>query len=125
MGKKTNLYSQAPCGKAYGLVGANQGASGVDGQTLQGFEEKKENNLYKVWNRLLSGSYFPQAVKAVKIPKRQGGERVLGVPTVLDRIAQTVIKVIWEPRIERVFLKDSYGSRAHKSALDYVKLCLQ
>ncbi len=78
---------------AFQLVKENGGAAGVDQQTLENFESNLRDNLYKIWNRLSSGSYFPPAVKAVPIPKKTGGERILGVPTVGDRIAQMVIKL--------------------------------
>lgn len=108
--------------EAYQLVKANKGAAGVDQQTLENFEAHLKDNLYKIWNRLASGSYFPPPVKAVKIPKKTGGERVLGVPTVEDRIAQMVIKLSFEPKVESHFLTDSYGYRPNKSALDAVEI---
>lgn len=106
--------------QAYRLVKANAGAAGVDGQSLGDFDEDLKNNLYRLWNRMSSGSYFPPPVKAVAIPKKTGGERLLGVPTVADRIAQMVVKLAVEPDIEPHFLADSYGYRAGKSALDAV-----
>jgi RNA-directed DNA polymerase len=106
--------------QAYRLVKANRGAAGVDQQSLADFETKLQDNLYKLWNRMSSGTYFPPPVKAVGIPKKQGGERILGVPTVADRIAQTVVKLVFEPEVEPVFLPDSYGYRPGKSALDAV-----
>jgi RNA-directed DNA polymerase len=107
--------------EAYKAVRSNQGASGVDGVTLAAFEEDLGGNLYKIWNRMSSGSYFPTAVRAVTIPKRSGnGERILGVPTVGDRIAQMVVKQLIEPDLDPVFLPDSYGYRPGKSALDAV-----
>ena len=78
--------------EAYKAVKSNKGAAGVDGQTLEQFDADLEGNLYKIWNRMSSGSYFPPAVRAVTIPKKSGGERILGVPTVGDRIAQMVVK---------------------------------
>lgn len=92
--------------------------AGVDGQTLQQFEQRLEPNLYRIWNRLSSGSYFPPALKGVAIPKKSGGERILGIPTVSDRIAQTVVKKIFEPLIEPIFHEDSYGYRPNRSAHD-------
>ena len=83
--------------KAYKLVKANAGAAGVDQQTLADFDNNLKDNLYRLWNRLSSGSYFPPPVRAVSIPKKLGGERILGIPTVTDRIAQMVIKLIFEP----------------------------
>lgn len=106
--------------QAYRLVKANAGAAGVDHQSLGDFEEDLKNNLYCIWNRMSSGSYFPPPVKAVAIPKKSGGERILGVPTVADRVAQTVVKLQIEPDIEPHFLEDSYGYRPGKSALDAV-----
>ena len=102
--------------EAYQRVKANKGGSGVDGQSLQAFDQDLSNNLYKLWNRLSSGSYFPQAVKRVEIPKADGGIRPLGIPTVADRIAQMVVKIQIEPELERHFHPDSYGYRPNKSA---------
>ena len=101
--------------KAYKLVKANRGAGGIDGQSLEGFEEALSDNLYRIWNRMSSGSYFPPAVKAVAIPKRSGGKRTLGIPTVSDRIAQTVVKLKLEGVLETYFHQDSYGYRPGKS----------
>ena len=106
--------------KAYKLVKANAGSAGVDRQSLEEFQEKLEDNLYKIWNRMSSGCYFPPAVKAVPIRKKTGGTRILGVPTVGDRIAQMVVKLEFEPKVEQHFLQDSYGYRPNKSALDAV-----
>jgi RNA-directed DNA polymerase len=106
--------------QAYKLVKANAGAAGVDKQSLEGFEKDLKDNLYKIWNRMSSGSYFPPAVKAVPIPKKTGGERILGIPTVSDRIAQMVVKLQFEPMVEPCFLPDSYGYRPRKSALDAI-----
>ena len=104
--------------EAFKAVKANAGSAGVYQQTLADFEADLKGNLYKVWNRMSSGSYFPDPVKAVAIPKKNGGERVLGVPTVSDRVAQMVVKQVIEPEIESIFLPDSYGFRPGKSALD-------
>jgi RNA-directed DNA polymerase len=106
--------------QAYRLVRANRGAAGVDRQSLDDFAVKLKDNLYKLWNRMSSGSYFPPPVKAVSIPKKTGGERILGVPTVADRIAQMVVKLVFEPKVEPHFLPDSYGYRPGRSALDAV-----
>lgn len=106
--------------EAFEAVKAKGGAAGVDGQSIEDFERDLKDNLYKVWNRMSSGSYFPPAVKAVAIPKRDGGERVLGIPTVADRVAQMVVKRTFEPAVEPMFLPDSYGYRPGKSALDAV-----
>jgi RNA-directed DNA polymerase len=112
--------------KAYLKVKANMGAAGIDGQSLADFAQDEKNNLYKIWNRMCSGSYFPPPVKAVEIPKAGGrGTRVLGVPTVSDRIAQTVVTMVLEPLVEPVFHPDSYGYRPGRSALDAVGVCRQ
>jgi len=104
--------------EAWQRVKANKGSAGVDGQTIEMFESDLNRNLYRIWNRMSSGSYFPPAVKAVPIPKKTGGERVLGVPTVGDRIAQTAVTLLLEPELESVFHEDSYGYRRGKSAHD-------
>ena len=104
--------------EAYKRVKANKGAAGVDGQTIKQFESDLSKNLYRIWNRMSSGSYMPPAVKAVPIPKKSGGTRILGVPTVSDRIAQTAVTLWLEPELESVFHEDSYGYRPDKSAHD-------
>jgi group II intron reverse transcriptase/maturase len=106
--------------EAYKRVKANKGAAGVDGQTIEAFEENLEGNLYKLWNRLASGSYFPSPVLRVEIPKGDGRMRPLGIPTVADRVAQMVAKQFLEPELEKCFHPDSYGYRPGKSALDAV-----
>src|ERR1700740_48410 len=88
--------------EAYQRVKANRGAAGVDGESLEAFEKDLKGNLYKVWNRMSSGSYFPPAVRAVPIPKKNGGQRILGVPTVADRVAQTVVKLQIEQALEEI-----------------------
>ena len=105
---------------AYKRVKANRGAAGVDDQTIEEFERDLADNLYKLWNRMSSGSYFPPPVKRVNIEKRGGGFRPLGIPTVSDRIAQAVVKGYLEPELEKHFHPDSYGYRPGKSALDAV-----
>ncbi len=110
---------------AYQLVERNAGSAGIDRQTLADFDINLKNNLYRIWNKLSSGSYFPPSVKAVPIPKKSGGERILGIPTVSDRIAQTVVKLDFEPIVEQTFHEDSYGYRPNKSALDAVGLLTQ
>ena len=102
--------------EAYKRVKANGGAAGVDEQSLKEFEESLGDHLYRIWNRMSSGSYFPPPVKAVAIPKKSGGERILGIPTVSDRIAQAVVKLVLEPQVEPHFHDDSYGYRPGKSA---------
>lgn len=112
--------------EAWEKVKANKGAPGVDEVTIEAFEADLQNNLYKVWNRMASGSYFPPAVRAVEIPKPHGGgTRMLGVPTVADRVAQTVVALQLQPRTESVFHDDSYGYRPGRSALDAVGACRQ
>ncbi len=91
-----------------------------DGQSIADFDRDLSRNLYQIWNRMSSGSYFPPAVKAVPIPKKSGGERILGIPTVSDRIAQTVVTLTLEPILEPVFHEDSYGYRRGKSAHDAI-----
>ena len=92
--------------EAYKAVKSNGGAAGVDGQTIEAFEADLKGNLYKIWNRMSSGSYFPPPVRAVPIPKKSGGQRILGVPTVSDRIAQTVVKQLIEPELDQIFLSE-------------------
>ena len=111
--------------QAFQMIKANAGAAGVDQQSLADFEMNLKDNLYKIWNRLSSGTYFPPPVKAVPIPKKSGGYRLLGIPTVADRIAQMVVKLVFEPCIEPHFLSDSYGYRPRKSALDAVGITRQ
>jgi RNA-directed DNA polymerase len=111
--------------EAYKRVRANQGAAGVDGQSIADFEADLSNNLYKLWNRLSSGSYFPPPVRRVDIPKDDGRTRPLGIPTVADRIAQMVVKRFLEPFVEPQFHEDSYGYRPGKSALDAVGVARQ
>ena len=111
--------------EAYRQVAANKGAPGVDEQSLGEFEAGLKDNLYKVWNRMSSGSYMPPPVKAVEIPKAHGGTRLLGVPTVADRVAQTVVANYIGARVEPRFHPDSYGYRPAKSALDAVGTCRQ
>ena len=108
--------------EAFKLVKANRGAGGVDKISLEKFEENLKDNLYKIWNRLSSGSYFPPAVKGVEIPKKDGGIRLLGIPTIADRVAQMVIRLKFEPLVEPHFHKDSYGYRPNKSALDAIEI---
>jgi group II intron reverse transcriptase/maturase len=112
--------------EAFGQVKANKGAAGVDGQSIAEFEADLKNNLFRVWNRMSSGTYFPPAVRAVEIPKQHGGgTRVLGIPTVADRVAQTVVARHLGKRAEPVFHADSYGYRPNRSALQAVERCMQ
>src|SRR5947199_1769842 len=106
--------------EAYKRVKANKGAAGVDEQSVADFERDLKGNLYKIWNRMSSGSYFPPPVRTVKIPKANGGERKLGIPTVSDRIAQMVVNARLEPMVDPLFQPDSYGYRSGKSALQAV-----
>ena len=109
--------------EAYRRVKANKGGAGVDGESMAEFEQDLHGNLYKLWNRLSSGSYFPPPVRAVQIPKRDGSSRTLGVPTVADRIAQTVVRGYLEPDVELVFHEDSYGYRPGRSAHQALRVC--
>ena len=104
-------------------VRSNKGALGVDGAAIEDFERDLQANLYKIWNRMSSGSYFPPLVRQVRIPKPDGGIRVLGVPTVADRLAQTVVALVLERRAEPVFHQGSYGYRPGRGAIDAVAAC--
>ena len=105
---------------AFDRVKANRGTYGIDEQSIEDFEENLKDNLYKIWNRMSSGTYFPKPVKAVAIPKKNGGTRILGIPTVEDRVAQMVAKIYFEPKVEGIFHEDSYGYRPNKSAIQAV-----
>jgi group II intron reverse transcriptase/maturase len=105
---------------AYKRVKANRGAAGIDGESMTAFEKDLKGNLFKIWNRMSSGSYFPPPVRLVEIPKKDGRKRPLGIPTVSDRIAQTVAKMYLEPKVDHKFHPDSYGYRPGKSALDAI-----
>ena len=110
--------------EAWEKVRANKGAPGVDGESIADFEKDLKGNLYKIWNRMSSGTYFPPPVRAVEIAKAHGtGTRMLGVPTVADRVAQTVVAGVLEERAERLCHPDSYGYRPGRSALDAVAAC--
>lgn len=106
--------------EAYKRVKANKGAGGIDGVDFEMFEKDGKKNLYKLWNRMSSGSYVPKAVRGVEIPKKNGKKRLLGIPTIEDRIAQMVVRLTFEPLVEPIFCDDSYGYRPNKSALDAV-----
>jgi len=110
------IISKEAVFEAFKRVKANKGTYGIDEQTIANFELNLENNLYKVWNRMSSGTYFPKPVKAVAIPKKNGGTRILGIPTVEDRIAQMTAKIYFEPCVECIFYENSYGYRPNKSA---------
>jgi len=108
--------------EAWLKVRSKGGAAGADGVTIPQFEENVKSSLYKLWNRMSSGSYFPGPVRAVEIPKK-GGTRVLGIPNVIDRVAQTVAVLVLEPNVEKVFHDDSYGYRPGRSPIDAVRAC--
>ena len=110
---------------AWRKVKSNSGSAGIDGKSVEDFEKDLKNNLYKIWNRMSSGTYFPPPVLTVSIPKKSGGVRKLGIPTVSDRVAQMVAKIHFEPLVEPSFHEDSYGYRPGKSALDAVAVTRQ
>nr|WP_166155283.1 group II intron reverse transcriptase/maturase [Neochlamydia sp. AcF84]NGY94823.1 putative uncharacterized protein YkfC [Neochlamydia sp. AcF84] len=122
---KSYCISKSIVWEAYKRVKANKGAAGVDEESIEEFEKNLKDNLYKLWNRLSSGSYFPPPVKIVAIPKSDGKLRKLGIPTVSDRIAQMVVKLYLEPEIDPHFHPDSYGYRPGKSALEAVGVARQ
>jgi len=107
--------------EAYKKVRANQGAAGVDGQSIADFEADLSNNLYKLWNRLSSGSYFPPPVRRVDIPKGDGKTRPLGIPTVRDRVVQTAVRMVLEPIFEHEFAEHSYGFRPGRGCKDALR----
>jgi group II intron reverse transcriptase/maturase len=111
--------------KSYQVVRRNRGAAGYDGETITQFDKKRDKNLYKIWNRLSSGSYFPPPVLEKRIAKEDGSERILGIPTVSDRIAQGAIKLFVEERLDPIFHQDSYGYRSGKSAHQALEKCSQ
>jgi RNA-directed DNA polymerase len=106
--------------EAYKRVKANKGAGGIDGVDFTEFDSDLKNNLYKIWNRLSSGSYFPSAVRGVEIPKKNGKKRLLGIPTISDRVAQMVVRMEFEPLVEPIFCNDSYGYRPNRSTIDAI-----
>ena len=108
--------------KAYQEVKLNGGSAGIDQQSLEEFEVNLKGNLYKIWNRMSSGSYFPPPVKAVPIPKKSGGFRILGIPSVSDRVAQAVVKNVLEPVLDPIFDENSFGFRPNKSAHQAMRL---
>lgn len=121
---KSFVISKRVVLEAWEHVRANKGAPGVDEESIADFERDLKGNLYKIWNRMSSGTYMPPPVRAVQVPKRDGrGVRTLGVPTVADRVAQTVAALYLEPKVEPVFHPDSYGYRPKRSALDAVGVC--
>lgn len=108
--------------KAYEKVKANKGSYGIDKQYIKAFEKDLKKNLYKIWNKMSSGSYFPKPVKSVAIPQKNDETRILGIVTVEDRIAQMVAKLYFEPCVEPIFYEDSYGYRPNKSAIQAIEV---
>jgi RNA-directed DNA polymerase len=119
---KSFAISKCLVWNAWKRVRANRGSAGIDEQSIVAFEEGLSRNLYRLWNRMASGSYFPPPVKEVGIPKANGGIRKLGIPTVADRVAQTAVKMALEPQLEPHFDPDSYGYRPGRSAKDAVRV---
>ncbi|NOH17311.1 group II intron reverse transcriptase/maturase [Clostridium cochlearium] len=118
---KSFKITQSEILAAYKIVRANKGAGGIDGIDFEKYEINLKNNLYKLWNRMTSGSYFPKAVRGVTIPKKNGKMRLLGIPTIEDRIAQMIVRNRLEPKVESIFYNDSYGYRPNKSALNAIQ----
>lgn len=110
---------------SYQSVRANKGGAGIDQESMQDFERDLKGNLYKIWNRMSSGTYLPPAVRAVPIPKKSGGTRTLGIPTISDRIAQTVVKMVLEPVLDPLFDENSFGYRPNRSAHDAIAVTRQ
>lgn len=119
-GGKAFEISQWMVLEAWKRVKAKKGAAGIDGVSIEEFEENAKNNLYKLWNRMSSGSYYPAPVLGVEIPKQSGGTRLLGISTVEDRVAQMTVRLAFEPRVEVIFHDNSYGYRPNRSVLDAV-----
>lgn len=115
---KSFIISKHLVMEAWNRIRSNGGSAGIDNQSLKDFEKNLKGNLYRIWNRMSSGSYMPSPVKLVEIPKNGGGSRPLGIPTVSDRVAQMVVVLLLEPRLEKVFHQDSYGYRPRRSAHD-------
>jgi RNA-directed DNA polymerase len=111
--------------EAYKRVKENKGAAGVDDESIEDFEKDLKSNLYKIWNRMSSGSYFPPPVRGEEIPKADGRKRPLGIPTVGDRVAQTVAKTYLEPKVEPYLHPDSYAYRHAKSAIEAIGVARQ
>ena len=120
MDTKPFIISKRLVYEAWKRIKANGGAHGVDSVSIEQFESDLSGNLYKIWNRMSSGSYFPPPVRRVEIPKDNGATRPLGIPTVGDRVAQMVVKMVFEPELEPIFHPDSYGYRPGKSAIQAV-----
>jgi RNA-directed DNA polymerase len=123
--QRTRVFavSQEEVNLAWRRVRAKGGIGGVDGESIKSFEQRLDKNLYKIWNRMSSGSYHPKAVLRVEIPKGDGKKRPLGIPTILDRVAQEVVRARLEVVVEKFFHRDSYGYRPNKSAPEAVKTC--
>ncbi|MBG9654169.1 group II intron reverse transcriptase/maturase [Cytobacillus firmus] len=119
---KPYIISKKVVYEAFLRVKANKGSAGIDQESIEEFEVSLKDNLYKLWNRMSSGCYFPPAVKAVEIPKKAGGTRTLGIPTLTDRIAQMVVKLYFEPSVEPFFHEDSYGYRPNKSPIQALEI---
>jgi RNA-directed DNA polymerase len=119
---KSYVISKKVVYESFLKVKDNKGSAGIDEESIGEFEKNLKDNLYKLWNRMSSGSYFPPAVKAVEIPKKTGGTRTLGIPTVADRIAQMVVKMYFEPFVEPYFHNNSYGYRPNKSAIQALEI---
>ena len=120
-GTKSYEISKYAVMEAWDRVKRNKGSHGADGESLVEFEAKLKDNLYRVWNRLSSGSYYPPPVREVSIPKKDGGIRKLGIPAVSDRVAKMVAKLYLEPQLEPLFHPDSYGYRPGRSAKDALR----
>ncbi len=123
MQRKSFEIPKALVWASYLDVRRNKGAPGCDGQTLKMFDQQRDGNLYKIWNRLCSGTWFPPPVLEKRLPKSNGKERILGIPTISDRIAQGAIKLFMEEKLDPIFHADSYGYRPGKSAHDALKQC--
>ncbi len=121
IGRKSYDIPKKVVVEAWKQVKTRNGSVGLDDQSIEDFERNLKNNLYMIWNRMSSGSYFPSPIAAVEIPKKSGGKRRLGIPTVSDRVAQMVVKLWIEPRLEKIFHEDSYGYRPNKSAIQAVE----
>lgn len=119
---KSFIISQHQVAEAYKRVKANRGTASIYDVSFEEIEKDLKNQLYKLWNRLSSGSYFPKAVKGCEIPKKNGKMRLLGIPVIIDRVTQTVIVMNFEPLLEPIFHVDSYGYHPGKSAIDAVRV---
>lgn len=118
---KPYCISRKSVQKAYLKIKANKGSSGVDQMSMEAFDEQPQKHLYKLWDQMSSGSYMPPAIKLVEIPKKGGGKRPLGIPTITDRIGQAVVAKELEKVVDNLFHEDSYGYRPRKSAIQAVE----